>query len=355
MPVASISRAWTQFLVAFATVTFFAAIPALASQDIEADVGGSKRCDAGVTQKLSRPESEMGATPVSVGFYVVDIMHIDTRRQTFTIDFLLSVKWRDPRFSGRTGACRMPLEQVWNPALTMVRSRDLRKRFGDFIEYDGDGNAQYTQRLVGEVSARLDVREFPLDEQTLQLRIVSSRYGSDEVKLIVDPASDVNLDLTLVGWNLRQAKTAKSTLQVVYFQSAFDAADFDVVLKRDGWTFFIRILGPLSLIALLSAVSFWIKPIELGPRLSISLLSLLNFLAYQFSLTTWMPDVAYLTLGDKYILMSLALVFLVAPLTVLTWSIAANGDIDRATRLNRTARWAHPLVYVSATLTIFIF
>ena len=58
-----------------------------------------------------RPDPDGPPTSVSVGLIVGDILSIDDRNQTITVDAFYALRWVDPRLAGLAG-CQFPFDAV---------------------------------------------------------------------------------------------------------------------------------------------------------------------------------------------------------------------------------------------------
>ena len=67
-----------------------------------------------------------------------------------------------------------------------------------------------------------------------------------------------------------------------------------------------------------------------------------------------MPRLPYLTLLDRFILMSTLLVFLSLVEVLITSTLAARGRIDAARTLDRHARWIFPSVFTAVAAALYV-
>ena len=66
----------------------------------------------------------------------------------------------------------------------------------------------------------------------------------------------------------------------------------------------------MAIIVFMSWVVFWLGPQHVGPRLSVSVTSMLTLVAYRFLLGQSLPPVSYLTRLDYFLLGATVLVFI---------------------------------------------
>ena len=90
---------------------------------------------------------------------------------------------------------------------------------------------------------------------------------------------------------------------------------------------------------------FWVDPENVGPQLGISTASVLTLIAFQFSLVRMLPRVSYLTRIDLFLLGATVLVFLALGGSVLTSKFARAGELAKAQKIDRHARWAYTLLF----------
>ncbi len=160
------------------TAILFATASLVTARSAEEGYRGG--CTIPATYSSSRPDPSGTPTEVAVGLLVIDINKIDDAEQVFFADFRVELNWRDHRLSNDTSAgsragCKYKLADVWNPAVRILNGPNLKKQYEDVVEVTHDGTVKYVQRFIGQFSSHLDLKDFPLDSQTLFFTIVFSR------------------------------------------------------------------------------------------------------------------------------------------------------------------------------------
>jgi len=56
-------------------------------------------CDLPPDVSGSRPGAGGAATPVQLGLFLIDVVEVDDRRQSFVANFNLNLRWTDPRLA----------------------------------------------------------------------------------------------------------------------------------------------------------------------------------------------------------------------------------------------------------------
>ena len=298
-----------------------------------------------------RPDPDGVPTRVSIGFFIIDVVEIDDVAQTFKTDVIATISWTDPRLALPPDAVDradriFALGQLWNPALTLVNRRNADILAPDLARVTADGGVTFEARRFAELASPLDLKDFPFDTQVLRMDIASTRYGPDEVELVVDDATSGRLgNFSLSGWRVELGEITVSQIdlqgggRLVRVVRHLDA-------EREGGFFVMKVIVPLGLIIFMSATVFWVDPENIGPQLGISTASVLTLIAFQFSLVRMLPRVSYLTRIDLFVLGSMILVFLALAEAIYTSRITKAGRHDDARRVDYYARLVYPVAFV---------
>lgn len=96
----------------------------------------------------------------------------------------------------------------------------------------------------------------------------------------------------------------------------------------------------------MSSAVFWINPRHLAPQIGIATSAVLTLIAFQFSLGYLLPRLSYLTRADRFVMGSMALVFLAFGEAVCTGFLADKDRQALALKLDRAARLLFPLGFL---------
>jgi hypothetical protein len=130
---------------------------------------------------------------------------------------------------------------------------------------------------------------------------------------------------------------------------------FSLNVERDSGFFKYKVILPLILIVMMSWLVFWIDPTLAASQISVSVTAMLTMIAYRFALAGMMPRLTFLTSLDYFVLVSTLVVFLAMIEVVYTAHLSTNGQLEKARKLDRRARWIAPLVYIAmATETLYL-
>ena len=295
-----------------------------------------------------RPASQSGPTKVLISLYTLNIESIDNLQQTFTIDFVVRLKWQDSRLSGM--ASGMPLSQVWHPNVHIYNLRESETRLPETIRVLPGDTVQYSQRYFCQLTAFLDFRNFPFDRQTLPVTLLAFGYSPEEVEFEFEVAGSER-GFSIQGWTVEPIGARVGVQQVSLFGGASEQIarprfDYEFVAHRHLNYYWWKVVAPLALIMALSWAVFWIDPSQVGAQIGVSGTSILTLIAFLLRLESFLPPVSYLTQMDSFIFLSLALVFLAYVEALISTSFALQGEKEFAMRLDRWSRVIQPVAFL---------
>ena len=349
------------FITVVATAVLAFSVSATAQPDVLNLQGGSSALCPGPDQlSLERPLSSEGATRVSVGVFVVDLVALDDVNQSFTADLTLILQWLDPRLAdpargASLSICTLATAQVWRPVVQFEGVRRFEKHYEDVTGIDAGGTVTHAQRMTLDIAVPLDLRDFPFDRHMLAIEVRPVFSGVDEVALAVLPElTGVDEGVSLTGWTLGSPTATIETRHAPRIQ--VDQALFRVQIEaaREAGFYVWKTIVPLTLIIFMSWAVFWVDPQQIGPQIGLAATSMLTLIAFQFAFVGLLPRISYLTRADRFILSSSALVFLALVEAVTASTLARQGRAELADRLDRGSRWVFPLALGSIFIFAFV-
>jgi gamma-aminobutyric acid receptor subunit beta len=304
----------------------------------------------------SRPDPESGPTEVTVGSYLLDLRNVDDSKQSFEADIFFVLTWMDPRLVAQDlptplVGCTLPMSSVWNPLPEVVNERDVRRRFDETVTVDETGLVRHVQRIQGEFTVPLDLREFPFDSQRLSIEIVARNHTPDEVAFVLDKrVTGMEERLTLTDWTIGATGSDFTPKYLVPQARYLSQVQMYFEIHRDLRYYYLKIFLPLTLIICMSWAVFWINPNHLPAQIGVSTSAVLTLIAFQFSLGYMLPRLAYLTRADRFVIGSTFLVFGAFGEALVTSYLAEHGKESRAVAIDRVSRWLYPLMFVVVVL-----
>jgi hypothetical protein len=258
---------------------------------------------------------------------------------------------------------RYPLEQVWHPRVAVLNETNfVSRKLPEAVEVEPDGTVNYRQRYAGAFTQPLRLQSFPFDRQTFRVQLVAVRYPPSEVMFVPDQvwiqnglrqAGGVAPLITLPDWTLEKWETKPLTYALAPgFE--YSSYAFEFTASRNVQHYIWKVILPLILIVAMSWSVFWVAPTEVGPQLGVATTSMLTLIAYRFAIDHQLPAVPYTTSLDTFILMSTLLVFFSFIEVLITTIFEAKHRNRQAKRIDRYCRVIFPLIFVIASIVIFI-
>jgi hypothetical protein len=299
---------------------------------------------------------------VQVGVYILNLVHLDEIRQTFTCTGYLTEKWQDPRlaFTARAVQRRYYRKQdIWFPFLHFDNSIAPRTESSYSLEVAPDGTAEYVSKFEVTVSSNMALRAFPFDSQDLAIYIRPFAREGGRIVLANDPGSSGISDAPFTPlplWRIGRMSFRVTPQDTDTIYQVRTHAVFSLHVERDSEYYIFKIFLPLVLMVAISWGAFWIPPVDLNSQLVISVTTVLTLVAFSVAISNVLPPVPYLTFCDMFFLVCFVFVFLSIG-EVLTVHARHNmGGAEMARTIRRTTRRVLPPAFVVVTLTFgFIF
>jgi hypothetical protein len=289
-------------------------------------------------------------TEIQVLGAVLDIDRINSAEQNFTLNFYAIFRWLDTRLAhDGPGNDIRSLSEVWNPRLTLLNTQKYWENTRDEVEISPEGLVTYRLHVFGDFSQPLELRDFPQDSHVFEVPVVAAGYRANDIIFIPDTHMDSFMaeKLSVADWKVRDLRadprevTFANGLKLPGFVFSFEG-------KRLLHHYVIKAIVPLCLIVMMSWVVFWINPEQVSNQLSVAVTTVLTLIAYHIALSGRLPEIPYLTHMDKFLFSSTVLVFMALIEVVITSHLSSTNQLKLARRIDLTARWAFPLLFVSA-------
>ncbi len=228
----------------------------------------------------------------------------------------------------------------------MINRQRVFQSFPDEVEVAPDGLVTLRQRLWGEFSQAMDLRDFPLDRHRFSTRFSATGFTPDEVVFVqTDEApSQVSRDRTLPDWIITdQYSEAYAFMPMPELEGELPGFAFHFEAHRDTDYYVFKVILPLLLLVAMSWLAFWINIEESSTQVSVSITTILTLIAYRFAIGSTQPTVSYLTRMDMLILGSTLLTFLALMMVVFIQIMRRNDRLDAALKVQHWCRVVFPL------------
>lgn len=285
--------------------------------------------------------------------FLLDVSKIIGADQSFTADVFMLLQWRDERLASSTeGIRRVPLNSIWNPRVQIINQRRIWKTFPESADIAPDGTVTYRQRFYGQFASPLDLHDFPLDEHRFSVQVVVPGHSPDEIEFRPFTEGFEKLrspEVSVPDWSISEFELQQAPWSIVPGGRQIAGLKGTFSAKRHLGFYIGKAFVSVAIIVFMSWVVFWLGPANVGPRLSVSVTSMLTLIAYRFLLGQSLPPVSYLTRLDYFLLGATILVFIALIEVTVTSSMTEEG----AASINRHSRWVFPTAFVVLLIAAF--
>jgi len=307
-----------------------------------------------------RPDPDGEPIRVEVGVFLIDIVDVDELKESFKVDLVLSLVWRDPRLSAEVRGeamddCSLGLGDIWDPDVHPVNQRGVTRERAQDVDIAPDGTVRFSERIMGELSASLDLDEFPFDKQWLRIQLASFEYGPQDVVFVVDESETGRIeDVFIGGWDILENTSDTDVRPLTVNTRQQTRLEHTVVIERRSNFFLWKFVVPLSLIVLMASSVFWIDPRMTSPQIGVATASVFSLIAFLISLRGVIPRVDYLTRLDELVLSVTFLVFLALGEAIMTTRLVMQERYDLANHIDRVSRWVYLSLFTGVLIIYFV-
>ena len=190
-----------------------------------------------------------------------------------------------------------------------------------------------TKRIHGTFRAEFDLHQFPFDAQRLNFTLAfnCANEGKTPIVLTLDPDLDKdNIQGFTEGskWRLDPEMDIELTTVGSSPKRRFPAVSVGITVRRRPQFYLFNVAIPVGMLSLVSLLGFATHPMLTPERLDFGIGLTLTLVAYKFAIGSTMPEVAYLTTLDKFMLLNALVVILFTLLAGLTGFIVSADMSD---------------------------
>jgi hypothetical protein len=274
--------------------------------------------------------------PVIVGAYINDIQELDTERGTYTIDFYMWFRWKDPQVDPTDSIEVMNSNAMENTTSSATGGLGGRP-FTDEPRVMPDGSKYQGFRYQGVFSKSMDLHRFPFDIQRLPVLMEDVNQDNRELEFVLDTTPvTINAQVTIPGF-----KIGTPTLTVVAHQyptafgdltappdSTYSRIVLAVPVTRDALPYLVKIMLPIVIVVLITSLIYMIPARLEDARTGIGVTAMLTMVALQWSTDADLPSVEYLMMVDVIYIVSMAYILIAMGYTVFASRRSTQESAD---------------------------
>jgi hypothetical protein len=316
--------------------------------------------DEGTPLEMERPTIWGEPTEVQISIYVIDVDEVDSAQQSFAASVYYEARWTNPFLVHKgPGPLYRRVSEVWNPQLIIVNQQMAWYAFPEAVHIYPDGEVVYRQKVWARFSQPLELRDFPMDRQTLSIHLVAAGVVEGEVKMVPMELEGVNAtgmasQFSLPDWDVLSWNAEPTPYVAFEGEEGVPGFKMQIEVERRLPYWVMKVIFPLCLIVIMSWAPFWIDPEQIGTNIAIATTSFLTLVAYRFAIGVLVPHVSYITRMDRFILLSTLMVFASLAQTVANTRLVKRGRTELARRMDRWSRVAYAVVLAIILVVAFV-
>lgn len=291
---------------------------------------------------------------VAVGVWVDQITHIVQKAENFGVVANLRLEWDDPELAfdvekagqdvkvySRAAFTRFVDENgLFGPAFVIHNQQGRRfVQHAEVIVFSS-GHAVYYERFSATLQAPdFDFVQYPFDSQKFFVH-VDALYPTGFMKFVpLDGFSGLGDGLGEEEWMFNESMTETSEVKGI---SGRPTARFSLgfVAHRHINYYVLRIFVPLAIIIMVSWLTFFLQ--DFGKRVDIASANLLIFVAFNFTISSDLPRLGYLTFMDALLVAFFVFTGMVVVANVLFRRMEITGRDELARRIDNYTIWIYP-------------
>ena len=301
-------------------------------------------------------------TNVKVGIQMDQITGIDQKSENFGVAATLQMEWIDPALAFSPDECHCQFKQMsigafeklmtdkdllW-PEFILFNQQGRRDPQGQTVVIAPSGRAIYFERFSATLQAPdFDFRLFPFDKQQFYIRVQS--VFPDEFYTYSELA-----DFSGLGDQLGEEEWIVEDFQLETASADGNARfSFGFEAHRNILYYVTRVFIPIFIIILVSWFTFFLK--DYGKRVDVASGNLLVFIALNWSISSDLPRLGYVTLLDALIVSTFIVTGLVVVFNVGLKRLEGTERGSLAHRIDAYSIWLYPLLYVASFVLVWRF
>ncbi len=276
---------------------------------------------------------------VEVGLYLVNLGKLDVSTGSFTADFYLSFKSKEPIPDGS-------FEFVNGRAASIEKLEDQQNEAGFYEKF---------YRILANLTTPMHLKDFPFDSQ--QMQIIIEDKTEDVEKLRYVPAkneSGMDAAITFPGWRVTGWDVSVREHEYPVYESKYSQFVYTVTIKRMAFSSFLKTFLPVIFLMLIVMSSFILNPEQVTTRMGAISSSLVASAMFHISISNQVPPMGYLTFADKFMILTYFILLASFFLSIAVFILQGKKAVERAKKLNRISERiviiGMPVLYVALFL-----
>lgn len=281
----------------------------------------------------------VNAQEINVAIYILNLGKFDVSTGSFTADFYLSMTCEDN--------CSPENFEFINGRATSI-DKIIDKPNEKFY------------RIQANLNSRVDLKKFPFDKQRMQIIIEDKINTIDKIKYSPNiEQSGIDKAVIFTGWNIENWEVIVDEHEYEVYDETYSRYTFNIEISKIFLNSFIKTLLPVIFIMLVALSSFIIDPDKIATRVAMISSALVASVMFHVSITNQIPPVGYLTLADKFMLLTYFILLISFIINIILFDLQEKKKEHIVQKVHKMTEYSMliivPTIYIIFFLIIYYF
>lgn len=274
---------------------------------------------------------------VTVGVYVQNVQAVDLNTNSFSADFYVWLRWRNPDLDAPAGIEVQNVFENWALSKTEVYPEPRKQP---------DGSVVWLGRYQGNFNSPLSVSDYPFQNQTLRFVFEDAINNADQLVYVPDDHPiTVNPHITLAGYNFGEPRiafdshtypTSFGDIESAPHDRTYSRVIVEIPVTSPITSGIFKTILPLLIVLTAAALGVIIPASYVDSKVNVPITALIALVAMQFGVSSALPEVGYLPMIDLvYVLAYAAITAMLGSAVIGAWRLRKDGE-DAAMKLERS-------------------
>lgn len=309
----------------------------------------------GTASATPSPGPQPAPEQVTVGVYVQNVQAVDLNTNSFSADFYVWLRWRNPDIDAPAGIEVQNVFENWALSKTDVYPEPRKQP---------DGSMVWLGRYQGSFNSPLSVSDYPFQNQTLRFVFEDAINNVEQVVYVPDKDPiTVNPYITLAGYNFGEPRiefdshtypTSFGDIESAPHDRTYSRVVVEIPVTSPITSGIFKTILPLLIVLIAAALGVIIPASYVDSKVNVPITALIALVAMQFGVSSALPEVGYLPMIDLiYVLAYAAITGMLGSAVIGAWRLRQAGEDAAMTLERRFTLWicvAFVLCFIAAIL-----
>jgi len=295
------------------------------------------------------------AVVVRVGITLTQIFDMDEKNQVLTTNIWLDQEWNDQlltwnpaQFNG-IEKMLIPCDKLWLPDIVLYNSADdySQEYFRSLAAIDHTGNVFWPPPTKFRSTCPVDVKYFPFDDQTCNLKLSSWMYDGTKLN-VLNRTSNIDLENYVPNgeWELLEARLTRTEQYYPCCIEPYPSMTVTIRIRRKTLYYMYNIVFPCMMMSSLTVLVFCLPP-DSGEKIALGVTVILAFSVFMLAIAEKMPETS-----ESIPLIGIYLTFVMAMTTVsVIMTVMVLNFFYRGPALTPVPAWAKKYIMSKGSLS----